>query len=195
MKASIKDTISMIVLLSIISPVIAEEQIIDWKPVAEFQAYLQSQREINDGKIFPPRHWVTKVDGRFIDGEIELRCAYKPVPHEGPYTWFWWYFQNEQTFQENKVKYKERGLYLVHEQSFALPDGETLYQGVWHSGGTDIPTIDMTTESNMMMSIYFTGTLQFSTNLSTWSSLSPQPESPYIVTHNSDQIFFRTLKE
>ena len=195
MKSLIRYTISVIMLLLTISPVIAEVQIVDWKPTAEFKAYLQKQKEINDGKIFPRRHWVSKVDGRFKNGEIEFRCEYEPVPSEGPYSWFWWYNMDEQALKERKIRYKERGLFMVHEQSFTLPDGEKRYQGVWHSEGTDIPAIYVVTESSKMMSINFTGTLQVSTNLSTWSSLNPQPESPYAVIPNSDQLFFRTIKK
>lgn len=102
----------------------------EWMPESEFKAFIDDLEQ--KGYWEPASYWVTEVSGRYVDGKVQYRFEYENAPSEGHYDWYWWFGQDEQTFEKRKKEYKMKGMDMVHEQSFALPGGQKLYQGVWH---------------------------------------------------------------
>ena len=104
----------------------------EWMPNSEFGELVA---QLDKKSFWSNSFWVTEVDGRYKDGQIEYKFKYEPIPDEAlylGYEWYWWFGQDDVTFEERKKEYKKKGFKMVHEQSFILPDGEKLYQGVWH---------------------------------------------------------------
>ena len=101
----------------------------DWMPDAEFREFIE---EADKKGFFTQCYRVTVVEGRCSeDGKIEYRIEYEPVPNEGVYWWSWWYSMDEEFFEEKKILNDGKGLMMVHEQSYTLPNGEKRYQAAW----------------------------------------------------------------
>lgn len=98
----------------------------DWTEDSKFRELLSKL----DRKGFWEDHWVTELDGRYENGQIEYKIKSEPSPSDGVrYQFRWVYCHDKESFEKEKKTYQH--LAMVHEQSFTLPDGAELYQGVW----------------------------------------------------------------
>ncbi len=94
----------------------------DWIELSLTQSFLDQQNW--------KRCWVQQVEGRWNDNRQEYRFDLQAVPNR-PYSWHWWYGQGSESFQELDAKYRKEGYALRFTQSFQLPNGELLHQGIW----------------------------------------------------------------
>lgn len=101
----------------------------EWIPDAEFREFIDEAKR----KGFLTQNYrITEVDGRCNeDGKTEYRIKYELVPNEGRYEWRWWFSIDEKFFEKQQELNKGKGLEMVHEQSYTLPNGEKRYQAVW----------------------------------------------------------------
>ncbi len=60
---------------------------------------------------------------------------------------------------------------------------------------TEIPEISCSLNPNEPMSISYIGTLQYSSDMENWTTKTPQPESPFVLTPFANKMFFRSIRE
>lgn len=132
MKTSIKVVLFALTFFSLIHSSYAKKHMTDWMSAPELKAYFEKQKKKYNDRVVPPGHWVSEVDGRYKNGQVEYRYEYAPMPSDCGCGWQWWFNKDEKVFKALEKKYKKEGWDMVHEQSFTLPSGEKRYQGVWH---------------------------------------------------------------
>jgi len=111
-----------------------------WMPSDKFMDFVSN---LSRNGFFKDRNWVTEVNGRCSeDGKIEYKFTYEPVPSKDRSEWYWWFGMNDQWFENRKQLYAGSGLEMVHEQSFALPNGERRNQAVWRKSAIKLSKTD-----------------------------------------------------
>lgn len=111
-----------------------------WMPGDKFMDFVSN---LSRNGFFKDRNWVTEVNGRCSeDGKIEYKFTYEPVPSKDRSEWYWWFGMNDQWFENRKQLYAGSGLEMVHEQSFALPNGERRNQAVWRKSAIKLSKTD-----------------------------------------------------
>ncbi|VGO11820.1 hypothetical protein PDESU_00367 [Pontiella desulfatans] len=105
-----------------------------WMSCPEMDVYLKEFS--NDHKDAP--YWMDAVEGRWENDELQFRLRQSKVPASWGYMTYWWFNQDESSFQRHLQDMKKQGITLVYRQEFKLPNGETRFQGVWQQiYGTD----------------------------------------------------------
>jgi hypothetical protein len=121
----------------------SEEFPVDWITKASVNGKWMSNAEFRDlteklgrNGFWWDDYWVTEINGRCSDdGKIEYNFRYEPLPPDGRFEWQSCFGTDEELFEKRReayAVYAGRGLELVHEQSYTLPNGEKRYQAVWH---------------------------------------------------------------
>ena len=121
-------TYVVLVSMTLSGTAIAKKGGTNWLPVSEFKAYVAEKEKKN---VWGRYNWITSVQGRYKDGQVEYRLRYESAPSDGGFKWRWCYGLKEDQFRKRKKEAKKMAVPLVHEQSFTLPSGEKLYQAVW----------------------------------------------------------------
>jgi hypothetical protein len=105
----------------------------EWMEANDFHALLKKLEKKSAGKNYWDQgHWVNAVDGRTEAGAVQYKISYSTVPGHKGYTWYWWYDQNQESFNKHLKTLTDDGFILAHYQSFEDPDGIRKFQGVWH---------------------------------------------------------------
>lgn len=104
-----------------------------WMTYKEMDAYLAPlEKKADDGKNFwDRRHWVTAVEGRWEKGIPQFRIRVADAPADGRYSWYWWFNQDQTSFNQKIHDLSDKGFTLVQHNAFAWPDGTLRYSGVW----------------------------------------------------------------
>jgi len=97
-----------------------------------------------EGKNFwDRRHWLNGVEGRWHDGQPEFRLRVGDAPEKGAYWWYWWFNQDEKSFNSHIHDQSDDHFKLVFSNVFEWPDGSKRYSGVWHKVGTEEQTLTL----------------------------------------------------
>lgn len=103
-----------------------------WLDAVDFKAHLAELEQKEDGKNFWDRgHWIDKADGRWKDGKPQFKIQYSEVPANNGYLWYWWFGQSKENFGKRITEMADKGMTMVHHQSYERPDGTLRYQAVW----------------------------------------------------------------
>ncbi len=110
-----------------------QPQFTAWMTYKEMDAYLAPlEKKGEDGKNYwDNRHWITAVEGRWEKGVPRFRVKTGDAPKTGRYWWYWWFNQDQESFNKKIHDLSDKGFTLVSHNSFAWPDGTLRYSGVW----------------------------------------------------------------
>lgn len=105
-----------------------------WMNYKKMQAFLDPLEKKNDkNKNFWDRgHWLSAVEGRWENGEPQFRLKIVESPKGKKCWWFWWFNQDQESYNKHIHRLSDEGFRLVSDNSFAWPDGSRRYSGVWH---------------------------------------------------------------
>jgi tetratricopeptide (TPR) repeat protein len=105
-----------------------------WMSCPEMDVYMKEFSNNHKGD----RYWIDAVDGRWENDELQFRLRQSKVPAGWGHMWYWWFNQDESSFQRHLQEMKRQDITLVYRQEFKLPNGEIRFQGVWQRVyGTD----------------------------------------------------------
>lgn len=108
-----------------------------WMTYREMDAFLQPlEAKDETGKNFWAKgHWVTAVEGRWAEGRPQFRVKIGPVPSNRKHAWYWWFNQDQTSYNKHIHRLSDQGFVLVSHNTFTWPDGTVRYSGVWHKIG------------------------------------------------------------
>jgi hypothetical protein len=111
----------------------AEKEFTPWMSLSEMNAYLEGlDGDKPEGKNFwDRRNWLTGVEGRWEAGIPQYRLSHSPVPECRTYWWFWYFNQDQKSFDRHVHELADEGFTLVHFNSYVRPGGGERFQGVW----------------------------------------------------------------
>ena len=126
-----KSTVAIFFLLLSSISVADDDNFSGWMKKRDLDSYFEI---LNKGdtksNYFDKGHWIRAVEGRWNGYEVEYRVIIADSP-DAPFEWWWWINQKHRDFAEKMKQYEKMGATLIDAQSFLMPDGTALYQGVW----------------------------------------------------------------
>lgn len=103
-----------------------------WMSDMEVYFFPLGEKDENGKNHWDRRHWLTDIEGRWHNGRMEWRVRAGDAPAKGPYWWYWYYNQDEASFNRHILRLTDEQFTLVSWTSFELPDGSKRYAGIWH---------------------------------------------------------------
>lgn len=102
-----------------------------WMSPLALDTYIRTKNAGFSESFWKRGHWITAVEGRWVDGTHEFRISYGKIPDRN--TWQWQYRVNQkpEEFSRTALELRAQGFKMVQSQSFDHPDSTKRFQAVW----------------------------------------------------------------
>ncbi|WP_043583106.1 hypothetical protein [Geminisphaera colitermitum] len=105
-----------------------------WMNNKEMEVFLDplGKKDANNKNFWDRGHWLAAVEGRWESGRPQFRLKIEKSPKGKKLWWFWWFNQDQESYNKHIHRLSDEGFVLVSDNSFEWPDGSRRFSGVWH---------------------------------------------------------------